>query len=343
MHQCIYNSCVPLFLFQFSSFGKVGPDILPRMLFSNIKINKCFILALTLWLIKALMACNDRYTNRPLDSYYCNGGEYANLSDVTLGFCRWACLKTQRCRTISYSPLSGICLLASQPCVMAQKHEEFMLMLFRDLEHVDCTVWVQDMVGAVPDRILTTINYGHVGRVTSGGNTGSGNIPVDLLVGQANRPGENWKTYIAQGGRRWSSPTTDYWRFTLTVPWLGSLTQQEMYFLWMPLRRGCWQMAVVSIALSPTTVTFSSGLWASMLKETMWYTMHTPEALLSPNSTFWFLCNYMYCQQWLQLHSVKFVSLCSTWCSLPAFGYTGQTNDKQWDQPNSVSVIKLNS
>ena len=110
---------------------------------------------------------------------------------------------------MSYSPVSGICLLASQPCVLAEKHDEFMLMVFRDLEHVDCAVWVQDMVGAVPDRILTTINDGHVGRVTSGGNTGSGNIPVDILVGQANRPGQNWKTYIAHTGQAMEFPNEE--------------------------------------------------------------------------------------------------------------------------------------
>ena len=58
---------------------------------------------------------------------------------------------------------------------------------------MDCAVWVWDQNGVVPDRILTGINNGQVGRVLVGD---------DLLVGQAYKPGQNFNTYIAHNGNQ---------------------------------------------------------------------------------------------------------------------------------------------
>ena len=94
---------------------------------------------------------------------------------------------------MSYNPVTSTCLLAAQPCVKAEKHDEFMLMIFRELEHVDCVVWVRDQSGVVPDRMLTGQHNAQVGRVVVG---------KDLLVGQAYKPGENWNTYMAHNGNQ---------------------------------------------------------------------------------------------------------------------------------------------
>ena len=94
---------------------------------------------------------------------------------------------------MSYNRMTSTCLLNKQPCVKAQKHDDFMLMIFRHQEHVDCVVWVRDEYGVVPDRMLTGPNNAQVGRIWVGN---------DLLVGQAYKPGESWNTYIAYNGNQ---------------------------------------------------------------------------------------------------------------------------------------------
>ena len=94
---------------------------------------------------------------------------------------------------MSYNPVNSTCLLAAQPCVKAEKHDNFMLMIFRHQEHVDCVVWVRDRYGVVPYRMLTGPHNGQVGRVSVG---------TDILVGQACLPGKNWNTYITHNGRQ---------------------------------------------------------------------------------------------------------------------------------------------
>ena len=94
---------------------------------------------------------------------------------------------------MSYNPVTSTCLLAEQPCVKAEKRDDFMLMIFRPQEHVDCVVWVRDKYGVVPHRMLTGPHNGQVGRVSVGN---------DLLVGQAGLHGQNWHTYIAHNGNQ---------------------------------------------------------------------------------------------------------------------------------------------
>ena len=101
---------------------------------------------------------------------------------------------------MSYNPVTSTCLLAAQPCVKAEKHDDFTLMIFRELEYVNCVVWVRDQYGVVPDRMLTGPDDAQVGRVSVGD---------DLLVGQAYTPGQNWWTFIAQNGHEIGYPNED--------------------------------------------------------------------------------------------------------------------------------------
>ena len=160
-----------------------------------------FTLSLYLYLIRQIMGCTNSYTNRPLNGYYCAGEAYATHYNVTQGLCRWTCLTSLQCVTMSYNPVSGACLLASVPCVLASKHEEFMLMIFQKQEHVDCGVWVEDEFGVIPARMLTPrAGNAYVARVSVNG---------DLLVGGANLPGQNWNTYIAYHGGHPYYPTEE--------------------------------------------------------------------------------------------------------------------------------------
>ena len=147
-----------------------------------------------------MLGCNKIYTNTPLNGYHCTAGNYIIRGNVTQGFCTWTCLKSQQCAAMSYNPVTGTCLLASQSCVMALKHDEFMLMIFREKVDVSCAVWMQDEAGVIPDRILTPRDGNYVGRVSVNG---------DLLVGNANLPGQNWNTYIAYDGGHTYYPTEE--------------------------------------------------------------------------------------------------------------------------------------
>ena len=120
---------------------------------------------------------------------------------------------SQQCAALSCNPVYGTCLLASQPCVLAQKHHEFMLMIFREKEDVNCAIWVQDTAGVIPYRILTPRDGCHVGRVSVNG---------DLLVGSANLPGQNWITYIAYDGGHTYYPTKELLTIhpNCTMAWL---------------------------------------------------------------------------------------------------------------------------
>ena len=157
------------------------------------------MLVLHTWLIRISICCNEMYTNKPLDGYYCDGGYSTMDGNITQKLCTRACLISQVCATMAYNPVNGACLLAALPCVVARKQGEFMLMVFRKQEHVNCAVWVQDESGVIPGRILS-LGDSHVGRVYNNG---------DLLVGNANQPGQNWNTYIAREGQQIYFPTED--------------------------------------------------------------------------------------------------------------------------------------
>ena len=150
-----------------------------------------FVSLISTFYARAWPYCNPRYTNRPLNGYYCNGEVYMQPHGVTQASCVHACITSPSCSAMSYNPVTSTCLLAAQPCVKAEKHDHFMLMIFRHQEHVDCVVWVRDQYEVLPRRMLTGPDNGQVGRVSVGN---------DLLVGQARMPGNFWFTYIAHNG-----------------------------------------------------------------------------------------------------------------------------------------------
>ena len=170
-------------------------------------------LILCVWFTSATPVCQQRYTNRPLNGFRCNGPNYASPRSVTQGSCVHACMASRSCSTMSYNPVSNTCLLAGQPCVKAEKHDDFMLMIFREQENVDCSVWVRDQSGVVPARMLIGPDDAQVGRVTVGD---------ELLVGQAYNPGQNWNTYIAKDGNQIYFPNEDFLTVhaNCTMAWL---------------------------------------------------------------------------------------------------------------------------
>ena len=179
--------------------AKAAQDRILKMLLAKGRFQTFLILTSYIWLLRMSMGCKEMYTNKPLDGYYCNGEYSTTDNNITQEMCSRVCLISENCTAMSYNPVDGTCLLASLPCVVALKHNEFMLMIFRKQKRVNCAVWVQDEAGFVPDRILTQ-GDSHVGRVSA--NAG-------FLAGSAQLPGQNWNTYVAQEGMWKEFPTED--------------------------------------------------------------------------------------------------------------------------------------
>ena len=74
-------------------------------------------------------------------------------------------------------------------------------MVFRHEENMECTVWVRDQAGTIPDRVVTHDAFSHVARIADGGDT---------LVGSGHDPGEDGLTYIASVGQVTSYPNQDF-------------------------------------------------------------------------------------------------------------------------------------
>ena len=113
-----------------------------------------FVLFLSLPTPIARAYCRQRHTNRPLNGFRCIGQPFTSLRDVTQASCVHACITSPSCSAMSYNPVTSACLLVAQACVKAEKHDDFMLMIFRDQQHVDCVVWVRDQYGVMVIYVL---------------------------------------------------------------------------------------------------------------------------------------------------------------------------------------------
>ena len=172
-----------------------------KMSFSSKKIYLYIIIALFRSPMESKLTCNHKYTNRPLDGYYCDGQKYRTTDKIGEAMCKQACFKSRECGAMSYNPMSDTCMLATQPCALAKRHDRYRLMIFRQQEQIECAVWVRDQPGVIPVRIVTPGTDAHVGRIAVGD---------EVLVGNGNLPGQNWQTYIAHKGRQVSYPNQDF-------------------------------------------------------------------------------------------------------------------------------------
>ena len=146
---------------------------------------------------QSVMTNSPRYTNRPSDGFLCVGHVYDNTNE---NICKQACFGSATCGAMSFNPVSGICQLATQPCVLVEKHDEYRLMVFRPEEQVQCAVWVGAQAGITPSRAVTAGSSTYVARVAIGG---------DVLVGYGLKIGDNFLTFIAHEGQMSNYPSQD--------------------------------------------------------------------------------------------------------------------------------------
>ena len=83
-----------------------------------------------------------KYTHRPRDGYRCNNGYYARINTSHQQLCTDMCIRDPQCLVLSYNVVERQCFLNSEPCALAERHSDFLLMVFRWHEDVQCVHWI---------------------------------------------------------------------------------------------------------------------------------------------------------------------------------------------------------
>ena len=162
------------------------------MTLDNIRVCTIFMIIISIY-PEAVWLCVQQFSNTPLNGFYCGGQNHTANGNNAKGSCKLACITSTTCFSVSFNPVTKTCVLSEVPCVTATSLNGFELMIFRDKQDVNCAVWVPDEPGVLDNNRLLYVKNNGVGRVSVNG---------DLLVGRADKPGENWNTYIPQ-------PSTD--------------------------------------------------------------------------------------------------------------------------------------
>ena len=224
---------------------------------------------ITVWL------CMQKITNAPLNGFHCGGRNHTVNGNNAKGACTHACITSTECSSLSFNHVTETCVLSEVPCVTATRLNGFELMIFRDQQDVNCAVWVPDEPGVLDNNRLLYVKNNGVGRVSVNG---------DLLVGRADKPGQNWNTYIPQ-------PSTDIQVWYRTQELLT--VHPDCTMAWVPhtageLQRGCLLTAGV---YTPSELYFhrpiQCGVLVSILKGTLPAIMLTVEVIQSQILRFW--------------------------------------------------------
>ena len=107
-------------------------------------------------------SCSRKYTNRPMQGYYCNGPYQINVTVTSQHQCTHKCISDSKCRMLSYNTVRNYCLLGTEPCVVADKHPDFLLMIFRLSETEQCVSWETDNI---PKRMVESLQHSPPGVV----------------------------------------------------------------------------------------------------------------------------------------------------------------------------------
>ena len=83
-----------------------------------------------------------KYTHRPWDGYRCNNGYYARINTSHQQLCTDICIREPQCLVLSYNVVERQCFLNSEPCALAERQSDFLLMVFRWHEDVQCVHWI---------------------------------------------------------------------------------------------------------------------------------------------------------------------------------------------------------
>ena len=129
---------------------------------------KMIFRALTVFLVGKYISvmsapsCSQKYTNRPMQGYYCNCPYQTNITVTSHHYCTYRCISDSQCRVLSYNTVHYYCLLSMEPCVVADEHPDCMLMVFRLSETEQCVSWE---TGNIPRRMVESLQHSPPGVV----------------------------------------------------------------------------------------------------------------------------------------------------------------------------------
>ena len=106
--------------------------------------------------------CSRKYTKYPTQGYYCNSLCQVNVTNTLQHHCIHKCSADSQCRVLSYNTVHHYCLLGTEPCVVADEHPDFMLMVFRLSETEQCVSWETENI---PKRMVGSLQHSPTGVV----------------------------------------------------------------------------------------------------------------------------------------------------------------------------------
>ena len=105
--------------------------------------------------------------------------------------CVRVCLWLEECTMLMYNPWENICVLGSQPCVVAEPHSQLMTQIFRQQEDLECLVPTAVSEVGSGSRIVKQTATASLARLDRDGNS---------YIGYSNTPNQNNFGYFAFTG-----------------------------------------------------------------------------------------------------------------------------------------------
>ena len=132
-----------------------------------------------------LIADSVQYTQFPLNGFHCLDGSYtwlSNMSGLDQARCVRDCLWSEECTMLMYNPWEGMCVLGSQPCVLAEPYSQLMTQIFRQVEDPECLALKAVSELDSGSRLIKVKNGNSLARLDLDGNS---------YIGSSNTPGNN--------------------------------------------------------------------------------------------------------------------------------------------------------
>ena len=95
--------------------------------------------------------CFSRYITRPINGYYNHQSIDTLFKYIDFQQCIGACISNKTCWTLSYNHSGEVCALEKEPCVTANKNNDFSMMILRSTPFPLCLGWMSfnDTYGSI--------------------------------------------------------------------------------------------------------------------------------------------------------------------------------------------------
>ena len=158
------------------------------------RVTSCSIIICAMW--SCICGYIVQYTNHPLNGFFCPDGQLQNITGIGQQQCTRLCLLDQSCRVMSYNTKDCMCMLGDTLCDVAVRHPDYLLMVFRSKETVDCIIWKHKSV-PLPSRTLYT--YSTIYQIALCGKQ----VGPDFLIGQGRADHYSYFGVRSTGGQNY--------------------------------------------------------------------------------------------------------------------------------------------